>query len=120
MRFERHHEPLLPRREFYRRLGRSAIGATALIGGSLLLGTVGYHLFAQLAWIDALLNASMILTGMGPVDRVTTVAGKLFATAYSLFSGVAFLTSVGVLMAPVAHRFLHRFHMTDEDGSQQG
>ena len=85
--------------------------AILLIGGSLGIGIVGYHLFVGLGWLDALLNASMILTGMGPVDPVTTAGGKLFASAYALFSGVAFLTIVAVLLAPLIHRFLHRFHL---------
>jgi hypothetical protein len=90
----------------------------ALIGGSLFLGVVGYHVFAGLTWIDSLLNASMILTGMGPVDRLTGTGAKLFASGYALFSGVAFLSSVGVLVAPVVHRFLHRFHLDAKHESQ--
>jgi hypothetical protein len=114
MKFERLHEPMIPRGAFYRRLLRSFIVATFLIGGSLLLGTVGYHVCAGLPWMDAMLNAAMILTGMGPVDRLTTASGKWFATAYALFSGVAFLSGVSVLIAPVAHRFLHQFHVTED------
>jgi len=83
---------------------------------------IGYHLVAGLSWIDALVNASMILTGMGPVDQMTSVGAKLFASFYALFSGVAFLTSVAVLLAPAVHRFLHRFHLDlagdAEDGKQ--
>ena len=79
------------------------------------MGILGYHYFGRLSWIDALLNASMILTGMGPVNRLDTDAAKLFASFYALFSGVAFLTFVGVLFAPVYHRFLHRFHLSEED-----
>jgi hypothetical protein len=96
---------------FFRRIAMSAVAATILIGGSLGIGVLGYHLFAGLGWLDSLLNASMILTGMGPVDRISTPAGKLFASAYALFSGVAFLTSAAVLLAPAVHRFLHRFHI---------
>lgn len=83
---------------------------------------LGYHLFAGLSWLDALVNASMILTGMGPVDQMTSVGAKLFASFYALFSGVAFLTIVAVLLAPAVHRFLHRFHLDlagdAEDGKQ--
>ena len=84
---------------------------------SLLIGVVGYMYFFNLNWIDGLLNASMILTGMGPVDVAITDGAKLFASFYALYSGVAFLTSVAVIFAPVLHRFLHRFHldMDDED-----
>jgi len=113
--FERRHQPLLSHREFLLRLARSAAFAGALITGSLGIGVVGYHLLAGLGWLDAMVNASMILGGMGPVDPVRTAAGKWFASAYALFSGVTFLTSVGVLLAPVAHRFLHHFHLDIEE-----
>ena len=81
-----------------------------MIGACLALGVVGYHVFAKLSWLDSLLNASMILTGMGPVSPMTTTGAKLFASFYALFSGVAFITTIGVLLAPVS-RFLHRFHL---------
>jgi hypothetical protein len=102
---------LVPRAVFLRRVRRSVLLSAGLIGGSLALGVLGYHYCAGLAWVDALLNASMILTGMGPVDPLRSAAAKLFASAYALFSGVAFLSIVAVLMAPVVHRFLHRFHL---------
>lgn len=96
--------------------------AGGLVSGSLALGMLGYHFLAGLSWLDALVNASMILTGMGPVNEMTTVAAKLFASFYALFSGVAFLTIVAVLLAPAVHRFLHRFHLDlagdTEDGKQ--
>jgi len=92
------------------------------VSGSLALGVLGYHLIAGLSWIDAVVNAAMILTGMGPVNEMTTVGAKLFASFYALFSGVAFLTIVAVLLAPAVHRFLHRFHLDlagdAEDGKQ--
>ena len=105
------HPRLMPRHLFFRRVAWSALVAALLIGGSLGLGILGYHFAAGLGWLDSLLNASMILTGMGPVNPVTSPAGKIFASAYALFSGVAFLTIVAVLLAPVVHRFLHRFHL---------
>ena len=114
--FERRHQPLLARHQFLGRMRRSLVAFVVIIAASLLLGTVGYRLAADLPWVDALLNASMILTGMGPVNPMTTVSAKLFASVYALFSGVAFLTSIGVLAAPVVHRFLHRFHL-EEDAS---
>ena len=120
MMFERRHEPLLPRAVFLARVARSAAVATALVGGSLAIGTLGYHWTARLDWLDALLNASMILTGMGPVSPMTTPAAKLFAAGYALFSGVAFLTSIGILIAPVAHRFLHHFHLDLDEESARG
>jgi hypothetical protein len=116
--FEHRHEPLLSRDRFLARLARSAIVAVVVVFGSLGLGIAGYHWIARLAWIDAVLNASMILTGMGPVDPMTTTSGKLFASAYALFSGVAFLSSVGIFVVPIAHRFLHHFHLEIEERAE--
>ncbi len=92
-----------------------------ILAFSLGIGTVGYHIYARLPWIDSLLNASMILTGMGPVDHLDSDSAKLFAAFYALFSGVAFLTFVGVLFAPIYHRFLHKFHLElgDDDEADQ-
>ena len=118
--FEHRREQLIPRARFVARMLRSAAFAMALVGGSLLIGVLGYRGLCGLPWIDAILNASMILGGMGPVDRVVTVPGKLFASAYALFSGFALLTSVGVLLAPLFHRFLHRFHLETEEDSEEG
>jgi hypothetical protein len=111
---ENKHEPLAPRWKFYRRLGRSFLSTLVIVAFSLAFGTTGYHYLAGLSWIDGLLNSAMILTGMGPVDKPESDAGKLFATFYALYSGIAFLTLVAVLMAPVYHRFLHRFHLEVE------
>ncbi len=113
--FEHRREPLLPRAQFYRRLARSLAVALLFMSGSLALGIFGYHWIAHLSWIDALLNASMILTGMGPVDEMKTDSAKVFASAYALFSGVAFLSAMAVLVAPVVHRFLHKFHAEAEE-----
>lgn len=108
--FEQKSDPILQRPDWHRRIATSAIVAGAIIAASLGLGTAGYHVFAGLDWLDAMLNAAMILTGMGPVDRVETVSGKVFATFNALFSGIAFLGMAGVLIAPWAHRLLHHFH----------
>ena len=89
---------------------RSLALALGIIGVSLGLGIFGYHFCAGLSWLDALLNASMILTGMGPVNELHTTRAKLFASFYALFSGVVFITSVAVMLAPMVHRFLHKFH----------
>jgi hypothetical protein len=78
---------------------------------SLLMGILGYHFSEGLSWIDSLLNASMILSGMGPVNEINTNAGKIFASLYSLFSGIIFLASVGIFFVPIYHRFLHKFHL---------
>jgi hypothetical protein len=109
--FERRFEPLLPFEKFAARIARALGVAFALIGTSLGIGMVGYHVFARLSWLDSVLNAAMILTGMGPVDQLVTPAAKIFAGCYALFSGVVFLSVVAVLAAPVAHRILHRFHL---------
>lgn len=117
MAFEHKREKLLPNHAFNRRMGMHAAAFAGLICTALAIGTLGYHAFGDLPWVDSLLNATMILTGMGPVDRMQGDGAKLFAAAYALFSGVLFLTSVGVLLAPVLHRFLHRFHLA-EDGDE--
>ena len=104
-------KPLLPTKTFALRVLRSLLLALGIIGMSLALGVFGYHFCEGLSWLDSLLNASMILTGMGPVSDLHTVAGKLFASFYALFSGVVFITSVAVLLAPLVNRFLHKFHL---------
>ena len=81
------------------------------------VGPLGYHVFARLPWVDAFLNASMILAGMGPVDPLSTTAAKLFASFYALFSGLVFIALMGIVLAPWAHRVLHRFHVDEEDAS---
>jgi hypothetical protein len=109
--FEHREEPLLPRSRFLLRQLRYAFYGAVVLSASLLIGVAGYMLFAELSFIDALLNASMILTGMGPVDQMRTDSAKLFASCYALFSGVAFLTTIAVLLAPAIHRLLHRLHI---------
>ena len=116
--FEKKHEPLLPRAAFVFRLGRSFAVTLLIVAASLLMGSFGYRYFGDLSWIDAVLNAAMILTGMGPVDQMTTTAGKLFATFYALYSGVAFLTMMAVILAPLIHRLLHKFHLDGEDDQE--
>ena len=115
--FEHRSKPLLPYRAFYFRLLRSLLIVAAIVVFSLLMGSAGYHYLDGLPWVDALLNASMILAGMGPVDPVKSTAAKLFATFYALYSGIAFLTMVAILMVPLLHRFLHQFHLeiTEKD-----
>jgi len=116
MRLERRHQLLLPKRQFISRLLRYLLIAYSLVGVSLGIGIMGYRWFGDRSWIDALLNASFILTGMGPVDPMKTVSGKLLASGDAIFSGVAFLSTIGVLLTPLVHRFLHQFHveMVDE------
>ncbi|HET8947532.1 MAG TPA: hypothetical protein VFQ07_11170 [Candidatus Polarisedimenticolia bacterium] len=119
--YEHHSAPLLPREDFMRRLLRNTALAFGLIVISLGLGMLGYHFFVRLDWTDSFLNASMILTGMGEITTLDTTGGKVFAGLYALFSGVAFLTIIGVLVAPVMHRFMHRFHLAlDEEAPGDG
>ena len=112
--FEHYSKPLIPRADYHRRLVGAAGLALLLIGVSLLAGMFGYHEFENMSWVDAYLSAAMILSGMGPVGEPLSTAGKLFAGSYALYSGFVALICVGVLGAPVLHRFLHRFHI-DED-----
>jgi len=111
--YEHKHDPLLPRAKFKRRLVHHAFIAMGIVAGSLAFGVFGFHFLSDLTWIDALLNAAMLLGGMGPVGDLQnwSAMGKIFATLYALYSGIIFLVVVGVLFAPVFHRFLHRFHL---------
>ncbi len=113
---EHHTQPLLPRALFYRRLLNYSFFAFLMILFALGIGVFGYHLIEGFTWVDSLLNASMILGGMGPVNELHTNAGKIFASFYALFSGIAFLAIAGTLIAPIAHRFLHRLHLEIEEG----
>jgi len=109
--FEHHRAPLLSRRAFYTRVARSSVVGLAIVLASLGLGMAGYHYLEKLAWLDAFVNAAFILSGMGPLAPLQTPAGKLFAGCYALFSGLAFITTMGVVFAPVFHRFIHKFHL---------
>ena len=116
---ERRGQPLLSRREFAGRLVASFAAATALIGVSLLGGMAGYRWLEGMAWIDAFANASMILSGMGPLDPPKTWGGKLFAGLYALYSGLAVILAAGILFTPVVHRMLHRFHLEEQEQEAQ-
>ena len=114
--FEHHTQPLASQSEFARRMLRYGLVTAGIILLSLAIGMLGYHYLESLSWIDSLLNASMILGGMGPVNELKTNAGKIFASFYALYSGIILLASVGILATPVFHRFLHHFHLElDED-----
>lgn len=117
--FEHKTAPLVPRAVFYLRLLRTAFIAAGIVVGALGLGVLGYHGIVGLGWIDSILNASMLLGGMGPVNNPTTDAGKIFASIYALFSGIVFLTVAAVLFAPLAHRMIHRFHLQIVDEEQE-
>ena len=86
-----------------------------VIGVALGIGVLGYHYIAGFAWVDSILNASMILGGMGPMGELKGDAAKLFASAYALFSGLIFISVTGIMLAPVAHRALHVFHLDNND-----
>ena len=110
---ERKGAPLASTARFFYRLGRNFLATVGIVAFSLTVGTLGYHYIGGVGWVDGFHNAAMILTGMGPVDMMNTTAAKLFATLYALFSGTVFLSTVAVLIAPVVHRFLHKFHVAD-------
>jgi hypothetical protein len=106
---------LLPRRAFLWRLAWHFAVASVLIGVSLAAGMAGYHYLEDLPWIDAFANAAMILSGMGPLAPITTLGGKLFAGLYALYSGLVVIVAAGLLLAPILHRMLHRFHINADD-----
>jgi len=112
--YEHHTKPLLPRKVYYRRIVRHAALGVAVIVVSLGIGMMGYHFFEKLPWVDAFVNAAMILSGMGPVATLQTDGGKIFAGCYALFSGLTLIAILGIIFAPVVHRALHKFHLEDE------
>lgn len=111
--FEHRTDPLLPRHAFRRRLIRQGGYAAALVAGSMVIGTVGFHVLAQQSLIDAVLNSAMLLGGMGPVGSIETTPGKLFASVFALYAGLVFLVAGAMVLAPPVHRFLHRFHLDE-------
>ena len=115
LRYESRNQALLPRKQFVLRLSRHFGAACLLVGASLLVGMAGYSLFEGMGWIDAFANASMILSGMGPLSPLQTPGGKLFAGAYALFSGLVLVVATGLVVAPLLHRLLHQFHVEAEE-----
>ncbi len=113
--FEGRFQPLLSRGEFTRRLAAHGGAALLVVLFALAIGMLGYHATERMSWIDSFVNASMILSGMGPVGELRTNAGKAFAGCYALFSGFVFLFAVSLMLAPVAHRVLHRFHLEESE-----
>ncbi len=114
--YEPRSAPPLPRAAYVRRLLNHVIFAAVIVGGSLLVGMWGYHSFEKLGWLDAFLNAAMLLGGEGPLEQPQSTGGKIFAGVYAIYSGVLFIAIAGLLLAPVSHRLLHRFHW--EEGSE--
>ena len=118
--FETRRQRIIPPHHFARRLAYSFALSGAIAAIALTVGIVGFHYIADVPWIDALHNASMILGGMGPVAELTETPAKIFASFYALFSGLVFVVVMGVVSAPILHRVLHTFHMTDQDERSEG
>lgn len=113
--YERRHAPLASREVFARRLLLHTGFTVVVIGGSLIIGIIGYRLTEGMPWIDAYLNAAMLLGGMGPVGpELHTKVGKMFAGVYALYSGMIVLVAASILIAPIFHRFIHRFHLEED------
>ena len=119
-RYEARHQPVLPRRKFARRLAWSFAAASLLVAVSLAGGMAGYHYIEGMPWIDAFANAAMILSGMGPLSPLQTWGGKLFAGLYALYSGLVLIAVTGIILAPLVHRLLHRFHAEVERRERAG
>ena len=118
--FERRHEKLAPLSVFFKRVAGALGIAVGLAALALALGILGYHFIAGYEWIDSLLEASMILGGMGPVKELPNDGAKIFASFYALFSGLVFIAVMGVVLSPLVHRLLHKFHVDDEDVKRGG
>ena len=113
--YEHRKQKLAPMATFYQRVLKHIIIALTVMIVCLAIGILGYHYTAAVPWLDAIHNASMILSGMGPVVEIKTVAGKWFSSFYALFSGVVFITNVGIILAPAMHRIFHRLHIEDKE-----
>jgi hypothetical protein len=111
--YEHKKQPLAPKSVYYGRVLRSFLYTILFLSICLAIGIIGYHYSAEIGWLDSLHNASMILSGMGPVVEIKTDSGKYFSSFYALFSGVAFITNISLLLAPVAHRFFHKLHVEE-------
>jgi hypothetical protein len=112
--YENKSQPLASTKVYYGRIMRNLCIASVILFLCLLIGVLGYHYIGEIVWIDALHNASMILSGMGPVADIKNFWGKIFSSAYALFSGVVFITNIGFILAPAAHRFFHRLHVDEK------
>jgi hypothetical protein len=113
--FERRNEKLAPRSVFIKRLLVAELFALGLIAVALMIGIAGYHFIAGFGWIDSLLEASMILGGMGPIKELPNDTAKVFASIYALFSGLVFIGLMGIVLGPVVHRIMHKFHVDEKD-----
>jgi len=118
--FETRHEPLISRHAFLFRLFRNAAAAAGIVAFSWGLGIAGYHHFEGRSFVDAMLDSAMLLGGMGPVGELHTTAGKVFASFYALYCGLVLIVAVGILFAPVFHRFIHKFHLEEDEEESRG
>lgn len=109
--YEKRHESLVSKAVFYKRVATSIIWGLTAIAVAQFIGMLGYHFYENMSWIDAFVNAAMILSGMGPLSPLKSTAGKLFAGCYALFSGLTFILIIGIIFAPIIHRFFHKFHL---------
>ena len=112
--YEHRKQKLAPMSTFYQRVLKNIMIAILILGFCLLIGIAGYHYLGEANWLDSLHNSSMILSGMGPVIEINTVSGKVFSSFYALFSGIVFITNIGVILAPLLHRLYHRMHLEDQ------
>ena len=112
--YEHKKQPLASSRIFYQRVLKNLLVASGIIMICLIIGIIGYHYLADALWIDALHNAAMILSGMGPVIQIDSTKGKLFSSVYALFSGVIFIANIGFILAPAIHRLFHRLHLEEK------
>lgn len=112
--YEHYKQPLISPHEFVFRMLRHGGWALILIGGSLGIGILGFHYFSHLLWIDALLNAAMLLGGMGPIGEMGPTGGKLFASAFAIYAGLVFIAASSILFTPVFHRVMHKFHLAQK------
>ena len=114
MQYEHKSERLAPKHVFYQRLFANFLLASGVLAISLLIGIIGYRYCAGADWIDSIHNASMILSGMGPVIEIKSRAGKIFSSIYALFSGIVFISNIGIILAPAIHRLFHKLHLQEK------
>jgi hypothetical protein len=115
--YEHRSQPVLPQKEFLRRLAKTSFVGSVIVIVSLAVGMAGYHWLEHMAWLDAFVNAAMILSGMGPLAAPQTTVGKIFEGVYALYSGLAVLVIAGITFAPLIHRFLHRLHAENDEAT---
>lgn len=112
--YERKSEPLAPKSVYYKRVVKNIFVASLVILVSMIIGISGYHYTAYIGWLDSIHNASMILSGMGPVVEIKTAGGKIFSSFYAIFSGIVFISNIGIILAPAAHRIFHKLHLQEK------